>query len=51
MHREKLQRPRDEMAELYKMRANARVDLKRFEEAKVDYDKVCVCVCSSVVCV
>ena len=38
--REKLKRPRDELAELYKMRANARVDLKRFPEAKVDYDKV-----------
>jgi tetratricopeptide (TPR) repeat protein len=37
---ESLNRPRDEMAELYKMRANARVDLKRFGEAKVDYDKV-----------
>ena len=29
-----------EMAELYKMRGNTRVDLKRFEEAKIDYDKV-----------
>ena len=38
--REELQRPRDEMSELYKMRANTRVDLKRFEEAKIDYDKV-----------
>ena len=38
--REDLERPRDEMAELYKMRGNTRVDLKRFEEAKIDYDKV-----------
>ncbi len=38
--REDLERPRDEMAELYKMRGNTRVDLKRFQEAKIDYDKV-----------
>ena len=43
IRREELQRPRDEMAELYKMRANTRVDLKRFQEAKIDYDKVCMC--------
>ena len=46
---EDLERPRDEMAELYKMRANVRVDLKRFAEAKTDYDKVSLarCVCPS----
>eukprot|EP00961_Rhodomonas_salina_P081189 1091841-Rhodomonas_salina.1 len=37
---EQLSRPRDEKAELYKFRANARVDLKRFEEALVDYNEV-----------
>eukprot|EP00960_Hanusia_phi_P054393 762639-Hanusia_phi.AAC.8 len=35
-----MNRPRDELAELFKFRANARVDLKRFSEAKQDYDTV-----------
>ncbi len=35
-----LKRPRDEIAELYKIRGNVRVDLKRFVDAKKDYDIV-----------
>lgn len=31
---------RDELAELYKMRGNVRVDLKSFSSAKEDYDRV-----------
>jgi len=37
---ESLQRPADERSELYKMRGNVRVDLKRFKEAETDYDRV-----------
>lgn len=37
---EQLKRPSDERSELYKMRGNVLVDLKRFKEAKADYDRV-----------
>jgi len=37
---EKLERPRDEMAALIKARGNVKVDLKKFDAAIVDFDRV-----------
>ena len=36
---------RDELAELYKMRANVRVDSKAFAAARGDYDHVLALMC------
>jgi len=37
---EKLERPRDETAALIKARGNVKVDLKKFDAAIVDFDRV-----------